>query len=131
MALVFIEKNCIGCRLCQLACSAQKEGVFNPGLARLKVVSSYNKTGLDITSNVCSLCLACVETCPVEAITVTNGHLVYNQADCTNCHLCVDACPEHVIQAREAGVAVCDLCQGSPACVEWCPHEALINGEAI
>lgn len=131
MVLKLNSDQCIGCRLCQLACSAQKEEVFNPELARLNIVSMYNKTGLAIKSAVCNLCLACVNVCPTGAITIENGHLDYNKAQCTNCGLCIAECPEQIIQAQKDGVALCDLCQGSPTCVEWCPHQALTNGEAI
>jgi Fe-S-cluster-containing dehydrogenase component len=33
--LKFQPEKCIGCHLCELACSGYKEGVFNPALARL------------------------------------------------------------------------------------------------
>ncbi|WP_459999126.1 4Fe-4S binding protein [Paradesulfitobacterium aromaticivorans] len=131
MSLKFKADNCIGCRLCQLACSGEKEGVFNPELARLKIISAYTKTGLIIRNSICNLCLACVSVCPTEAITYQDGHLMYDQSMCTDCESCVQECPEHVIGIRPDGVAVCDLCQGSPACVEWCPHHALTNEEAI
>lgn len=131
MTLKLNSDHCIGCRLCQLACSAQKEGVFNPDISRLKIVSMYDKTGLEIKSAICTLCLACVDVCTTEAITFENGHLAYDQDQCTNCGLCVAACPEQVIRAQDNGVAVCDLCQGSPTCVKWCPHQALTNVEVI
>lgn len=35
MKLKFQPEKCIGCHLCELACSGYKEGVFNPALARL------------------------------------------------------------------------------------------------
>lgn len=129
MALTLNSDQCIGCRLCQLACSGEKEGVFNPALARLKITSIYTKAGLEIKSALCTLCLTCVDVCPTGAITFQNGHLAFDQDQCSNCGLCVTECPEQVIREQENGVALCDLCQGSPTCVEWCPHGALSNGE--
>lgn len=129
MVLKLTVELCIGCRLCQLACSATKEEVFNPELARLKIISTYTKTELNYKTSLCSMCLNCVDICPTEAITHQDGHLDYDQDKCTNCGSCIIACPERVIAFREQGIALCDLCGGLPACVEWCPHHALMNQE--
>lgn len=129
MALKLIEELCIGCRLCQLVCSAEKEEVFNPELARLKIISTYTKTGLNYKTSLCNMCLTCVDSCPTEAITHQGGHLVYDQDKCNNCGSCITVCSEKVITPREQGIALCDLCGGLPACVEWCPHQALMNQE--
>lgn len=129
MVLKFKQELCIGCRLCQLACSGKNEGVFNPDLARLKIVSTYSKTGLEFSTSICSMCLACVDSCPATAISYRDGHLVYAQDQCTGCGSCIIVCPEQVIASREDGIALCDLCQGVPVCVEWCPHQALLNQE--
>lgn len=129
VALKLEPENCIGCRLCQLGCSAAKEGVFNPELARLRIVSVYDRSGLKIESAVCTLCLACVVACPTGAISYENERLSFRQEECTDCGLCLEACPEGIIKAREHGVAICDLCEGEPECVAWCPHNALTSGE--
>ena len=129
MTLKLIEELCIGCRLCQLACSVAKEELFNPDLARLKIISTYTKTGLNYKMSLCSMCLTCVGICPTEAINHQDGRLVYDQDKCTNCGFCITECPEKVIAPRKEGIALCDLCGGSPACVEWCPHQALMNLE--
>lgn len=127
MALYVNAGNCIGCRLCQLACSAKKEGVFNPELARLKVTSHYTKSGMEIKSSICNLCLTCVDVCPTSAITFQDGHLAYNKDDCTLCGVCSAECPEQVIRMLDDKAAICDLCEGAPACTEWCPQEAITD----
>ena len=129
MVLKLNEELCIGCRLCQLACSATKEGVFNPELARLKIMSVYDRSGLNIKSAVCTLCLACVSACPSGAIAYEEERLSFRESVCTDCGLCLEACPEGIIRAQAHGVAVCDLCGGDPECVQLCPHQALTNGE--
>lgn len=129
MVLKLTEELCIGCRLCQLACSAAKEEVFNPELASLKIISTYTKSGLNYKISLCNMCLICVGICPTDAITSLDGHLVYDQDKCNSCGACITACPEKVIASREQGIALCDLCGGSPTCVEWCPHHALMNQE--
>ena len=121
--------KCTGCGLCQLACSAVKEKVYNPEKARIKVT----KQGLPPQSAVlvCAQCrkAACKEICPGKAITRNNttGALVIDDSRCVGCGLCVDACPLDTIWLHpETGVAMkCDLCSGEPACVARCPRGAL------
>ena len=129
MRLKFLSENCIGCKLCQLACSSAKDGVFNPSLARLSVTSYYSKGQLCIDGRVCTLCGECVVACPADAITVKNGALQFASDLCTSCNICVEACPEKVIVQCREGVAICDLCDGKPNCVHWCPHAALVLEE--
>lgn len=129
MVLKFKSEKCIGCKLCQLACSASQEEIFNPYLARLFVSSRYAGKELVVEGKVCTLCGVCVETCPVGALEMVEGRLYYKPDVCTSCGSCVDACPEEVIKPREVGIAVCDLCGGAPQCVKWCPHEAITNEE--
>jgi Fe-S-cluster-containing dehydrogenase component len=46
---------------------------------------------------------------------------------CNGCAWCVEACDYGSIQLHPERrvVFVCDLCEGDPKCVEWCPEEAL------
>ena len=131
MALKFKGENCIGCKLCQLACSAAHEKEFNPYLARLFVSSRYTGRGreLAVEGRVCTLCGVCVATCPADALTFADGRLLYKPDECISCGSCVEACPEEVITRRDVGIAVCDLCAGTPQCVKWCPHQALVHEE--
>lgn len=129
MKLRFVREHCIGCKLCQLACSGVKEAVFNPLLARLFVTSYYSRGQLRVEARVCTLCGACTEACPTGALVFENERLKFDPEACTSCNICVDRCPEKVITPRPEGVAVCDLCAGDPSCVKWCPHGALVCGE--
>lgn len=129
MRLKFNPKNCIGCKLCQLACSGVKENIFNPRLARLDITSYYDLNDLKFDVSLCTMCLRCVEACPTEAITVKNGRLNYDREECIGCMVCVDECPEGVIKNKGDSVGLCDLCEGTPTCVQWCPHEALTLDE--
>lgn len=50
----------------------------------------------------CTGCGACVELCPVGAITLVAGHAHIDQATCIDCEACVDACPEGAIVVAAA-----------------------------
>jgi len=132
MRLVFDSSKCTGCKLCQLACSAKHEGVFNPEKAHLKVIDNYTIAGRSVELRSCTLCLKCVDTCPVEAITSNGKWLAIDDELCTGCGECVDVCPEGVIFLNDQiTAAIPNFCEGSPYCVERCPHDAISVEEAV
>jgi len=113
---------CTGCRLCQLACSAVHEKVFNPQKARLKIIHEYTDEGIHIASKFCIFCKKCEEVCPVGAISNNGRWMIVDHKKCIGCGDCVRACPKDVIFLNDRRKAIiCDLCEGSPKCVEWCP----------
>ncbi len=120
--LLFHPDKCIGCKLCQSACSGHNEGEFNPSLARLRISSRYTLDSLQVEGHVCTLKLDCVKACPAEAIEEKNGRLIFHEELCTGCGLCADVCPEGVIVKKERTVGICNYCR---VCVTWCPTEAL------
>jgi formate dehydrogenase iron-sulfur subunit len=90
----------------------------------------------------CLHCLepSCVAACLVGGLTKTaGGPVVYDPAKCIGCRYCMIACPFHVPryewQELRPTMAKCDMCAGrqaqglAPACVEACPHGALVFGE--
>ncbi|MFZ5634665.1 MAG: 4Fe-4S dicluster domain-containing protein [Bacillota bacterium] len=125
MRLLFDSQKCIGCHLCELACSAKKRGLFNPKLAHIKVSSEYIQEDNAVAVSLCTNCEKCVDSCPVGAITNDNGHLKLNHEICTECGMCVEVCPEQVINFKDGLVSLCDFCDGQPECVTWCPRQAL------
>ena len=50
-------EKCTGCRTCELVCSEEKDGVFNPKKSRIHII----ETGGDIEARRCKLC----KTCPI------------------------------------------------------------------
>lgn len=51
----------------------------------------------------CAGCGLCVETCPENAITLTNEGPVFDWGRCLNCGRCIQACPEDAIGESSRG----------------------------
>jgi carbon-monoxide dehydrogenase iron sulfur subunit len=118
--------DCTGCKLCQLACSAVHDGVFNPEKARIKIIHEYTEKGIHIGSQHCIFCKKCEEVCPVGAISNNGRWMIVDHQTCIGCGDCVRSCPNNVIYLNaDRKSIICDLCGGSPKCVEWCPKSVI------
>jgi carbon-monoxide dehydrogenase iron sulfur subunit len=94
-------------------------------MARINVVHLYQ---IGIDSPV--VCMQCKEKycmdCPSNAITLgRNGQIVVSPTLCTLCGKCERNCPIGAIHIFNNIVYVCDLCGGSPKCVEICTEGAI------
>jgi len=45
----------------------------------------------------CTGCENCIEECPSEAISMSDGKAQINPESCIDCGVCIDACPEQAI----------------------------------
>jgi NAD-dependent dihydropyrimidine dehydrogenase PreA subunit len=81
-----------------------------PDEALDKVVKAFRKRGatvsipklIEVDSEKCVSCGACVTLCPVEAITIDeDATVVFNKEKCIGsiCGACVDACPARAIKS--------------------------------
>jgi carbon-monoxide dehydrogenase iron sulfur subunit len=137
-----VEMNCVGCGICEMACSMQHFGVINKDLARIQV----RKYLLPLPKAVQTSCVNCEEeerecqkACPVEdgpAIYYDTEllHMVVDEDRCLGekCDQCEEACPAGAIRRYTAvteSPLVCDLCtengERKPSCVDVCPYNAL------
>ncbi len=123
--------KCIGCRICEYACSATKTGGFDPSMSRIRVVRIEPIT---MTAISCRLCAdaPCVIACPRDALSRSekNGVIVVDTDKCDGCGWCVEACDfgAVVINPSIKKAEICNLCEdqeNGPRCVEFCPKEAL------
>ena len=67
------EKNCVGCRICELACSLTRTETLTPQKSFIRVNVKPNGTvGIEILSG-CPSCQGdplCVELCPTGALNI-------------------------------------------------------------
>jgi carbon-monoxide dehydrogenase iron sulfur subunit len=137
------EMKCVGCGICQMACSMHHFGVINKDLSRIQV----RKYGLPISKGIqvtCSQCQdeerECEKACPVDPPAVyfdkESLHLVIDRERCLGegCLQCREACSARAIRNHPQLSPIpfaCDLCdtentgQCQPQCVNVCPTGAL------
>lgn len=112
-------------------CSIEKNKTINPTKSRIRTIRIYPSTNASLT---CRLCedAPCVVACPRKAMTQSeeNGVIMVDEDRCNGCGWCMEACDFGAIclDPDKKIVRICDLCStrlGGPACIEWCPEEAL------
>jgi anaerobic carbon-monoxide dehydrogenase iron sulfur subunit len=131
------DQACMGCRLCQTACSQIKEQVIRPAIARVQVPQYYPGVEFPVLCYQCGDEAKCIEACPVAALTLdTSKKLNTIAIDTTkclrtakggDCTLCQDECPGNAVTYHPTSKAplICDLCSGDPACVKACYSNTL------
>ncbi len=74
---------------------------------------------------------SCMASCPVDALK-KDEVVAVDEASCTGCMSCRETCPFGGLSLDPVSgkAAVCDLCQGDPQCVKWCPTGALTFGSS-
>jgi carbon-monoxide dehydrogenase iron sulfur subunit len=139
------EMKCVGCGICEMACSMNHYGVINKDLARIQV----RKYLLPLPKAVQVTCVQCPEqerecqnACPVEdgpAIRYDEEllHMVVDEERCLGekCDQCIEACTSGAVRrnlAQSPYPFTCNLCdvegtgERDPQCINVCPTGALV-----
>lgn len=138
------ELKCVGCGICQMACSMRHFGVINKELSRIQV-RKYLVPLPKAVQVTCVQCppeeRECEKACPLKkspAIYFDKDslHMVVDEERCLGqkCLLCRKACSANAIRvypSRTPNPFLCDLCDPEnsgnrePQCVNVCPYGAL------
>lgn len=127
--LAIDREKCTGCGICQTICSIAKKGAAQPSEARIRVRQDRKKMLQVVT--VCQHCVepACQSACLMECIhkNPVTGLVIRDQRKCFACSACAVACPisAPVLDSDQDVLVSCDLCNGDPACIKVCPHNAI------
>jgi carbon-monoxide dehydrogenase iron sulfur subunit len=123
--------KCTGCGICEYACALEKEkNNMNPLRSRIRVVRVTPMFNFALACRFCEDA-KCVTACPEKALfqSEQTGIIMVEEKKCKGCDWCIQACPHGgitIYSDEYARIAVtCDLCDGEPKCVEFCPEEAL------
>jgi len=120
--------KCIGCNVCELVCSVEKEKTFNPTKSRIRGLR------LNVLSNIAVTCRCCkdapcVVSCSKDALSQSKdlGVIRIDEEKCDGCGWCIEACQYGAVtlHPNTHKAIVCDTCGGDPLCVQECPESAL------
>jgi carbon-monoxide dehydrogenase iron sulfur subunit len=136
-AIKVVSEKCCGCRICEMVCSEKHWGVYAPRRGLLRVdINRLPKIGAPLSEIdspiVCRQCdpSPCANACPENAIekSTTMDAWVVDEEKCTGCGICINACPFGMIylESQEGIARKCNLCDGNPSCVAYCPTGALV-----
>jgi len=121
------NEKCVGCDICEYACSFEKEKIFNPLKSRIRSIRINQTFNTAVTCKAC-LNAPCINACPENAISQTeNGTIIIDEQKCKGCDWCIDACQYGALTLHPSShkAIVCDLCGGEPKCIPACPESAL------
>ena len=124
--------TCTGCRICEYICAAVNEKKINPRLSRIRTI---RKDPIFFFVLACRKCENpnCLDACARNAIKQDpeTKLIEIDKEKCDGCGYCVEQCQFVVLSIGidDKVAMVCDNCKenndGEPACVDYCPVEAL------
>lgn len=139
-----IEKWCIDCKRCEIACKTYHSASKDPVKAFLVEAVPKGRVRVEggkqasIAVN-CRHCPdpKCVTACISGAMRKdpVTGVVASDPDTCVGCRTCVSVCPFGCVRIEDVALK-CDLCgdgqgqPGEPSCVAACPNKALIYVES-
>ena len=128
-SLIIDAGKCTSCLQCEMACSFEHTGAFNPARSKIKIFEvGHGERSVPYT---CTQCAEqwCAEACPVDALVRNRetGAVEVIDDKCVGCKVCTIACPFGTVNYNpDTGKVIkCDLCHGDPKCAEVCPTDAI------
>ena len=127
--LMIYPDRCTGCHNCELACSFFHDGEFRLPVSRIHV-HTWEMEGISVPTT-CEQCgdAPCVAVCPTSAMydDPAMNRVGWEEAKCIGCRMCTLACPfgAVVYETSRRRILKCDLCDGVPECVTFCPVDAI------
>lgn len=122
---------CVGCHLCSYACSMVKFGELSKKKTAIRIVRQDGKLEYP---NYCIQCedKTCMKYCPTDALVWDRGVGTVELLEdrCIGCGICAIKCEYSAIAFIDREVIKCNLCGGDPACVKYCPTEAIVYKES-
>lgn len=121
-------QRCTGCMRCEIACSYEQSGAFQPAKSVIRI--SPFEAHTSYAPYTCTQCdeAWCMVACPVNAITISpvGAKVILNDL-CVGCKLCTIACPYGTVfyDPDTDKATKCNLCGGAPACASACPTQAI------
>jgi anaerobic carbon-monoxide dehydrogenase iron sulfur subunit len=123
--------KCTACKNCELACAFSHSQDGKPTSARVTAI--MDPDGRDGCNQlvICMQCdsAACVAACPSNALwrNMETGAIYHKPERCIQCSSCVAACPFGNMKwdTLTTYPVKCDLCDGDPVCVKFCPTKAI------
>jgi Fe-S-cluster-containing dehydrogenase component len=125
-------EKCVGCQICEYACSMANEKAFNPNKSRIRTMRLGPLVNMAVACRHCENPI-CVISCPKKALSQEEetGIIRVDEHACDGCGWCIDVCQFGAINIHpDKKIAfTCNNCTDTaykePQCVKWCPEEAL------
>ena len=127
--LMIYPDRCTGCQNCVLSCSFHHDSEFRPYTSRIHV-HNWEIEGFSMPT-VCQQCedAPCVAVCPTAAMhdDPAGSRVAWDETKCIGCRMCTMSCPfgAVVYETQKRRIVKCDLCDGAPECVTYCPTSAI------
>ena len=106
-------------------------GSANPESSLIRIVKIEEEATVTSIPVKCMQCekAICEAICPTGAISSnpTTGAKLVDKEKCIGCSACVYACPfgAPILDRTVGSTFICDLCDGDPRCVRFCPWDAI------